>query len=603
MINHARLGAYRAPVLTAVASCFLAVVAAPARADHVPADKLLPGNTLLFAHVASAPQLVEAFKQTNFGRMALDPDIEPIIEHLYDAANEELAQFREQSGLSLDEILRIPQGEITGALIPTEAADPVPASVAGIVLVDCGDSIGSGTKLIDALGKLLESDAAPAQEQSLGEVKIRIFQNPTRRQRQIGMFVNDNTLVIVTGLQVTKVAQQLLDHWTTGQDDCVANNSQYIAIMDHSRGTKSEPPQATFYCDPVSLVWSLNRRNPAAQTVLTMLQGFGLDGFKGVGGSLVLTSEDFDTIMQFHLLLDSQRTGVLSLIALGAGDDTPPNWVPSDVTSYLSLHWNFEHTFNEGVKLADSIPFLGGQSSAQMVNDNVQSMLGVDLQNDLLPAATGRVIHLSWFNPELKLSRTAATCLAAELKDPKAFRETFSKIVDHLGSKFESKTLAGVQYYKKPGDQPDDNPRPQPCFAQLNNWILVCDRPAFLEHLVSRRDETADKLADALDYKLIVNKIGRQPGGNKAGMQSFSRDEDSWKHLYDLATSDESRQTLRQRGDRVKLFKILATALDKSTIPPWEEFAKYISPTGSMVVDDESGVHYMSFSLKRQAAQ
>ncbi len=53
----------------------LGIFCVPAAAARVPATKLLPKKTLAYLRVADVPQLVEAFQQTNLGRMLADPQI------------------------------------------------------------------------------------------------------------------------------------------------------------------------------------------------------------------------------------------------------------------------------------------------------------------------------------------------------------------------------------------------------------------------------------------------------------------------------------------------------------------------------------------------
>jgi hypothetical protein len=41
--------------------------------------------------------------------------------------------------------------------------------------------------------------------------------------------------------------------------------------------------------------------------------------------------------------------------------------------------------------------------------------------------------------------------------------------------------------------------------------------------------------------------------------------------------------------------------MDKNPLPPFSVLQKYFAPQGSMVIDDETGIHFMDFTLKRKA--
>ena len=119
----------------AFASCIaclislLALALAPqaASASALAAENLLPKNTVAYVHVASVPDLVAAFQQTNIGRLIADPEIKPFLGKLYEAANKALGRVKDATGLSLDEILHIPQGELTFALVPQAHATQWPS--------------------------------------------------------------------------------------------------------------------------------------------------------------------------------------------------------------------------------------------------------------------------------------------------------------------------------------------------------------------------------------------------------------------------------------------------------------------------------------------
>ncbi len=575
-------------VVTLALTIPLTVFAAP-----VPATRLLPKTTLVYVSVASVPQLVDSFQQTNLGRMFADPQIRPFVAGMIDAANNTISQIKERTGLSIQELAKLPQGEITFALLPRNLNAPDPNGLDIVALADCGDSIIAARKLADKIRGAFEDAGYTVRADTIGGVPVSLFDYGNANTSWV-LFERDNTMVVCAN---TELAKQIIERWTQGSDDCLAENSKFTAVMDRCRGTKGEEPQITAYVDPIGIVKATSVGNPGAQIMLAFLPALGLDGLKAAGASVVLATEDFDGITNAHLLLDSPRSGVLDLIALGSGDDLPPVWIPSDVASYMTLHWDLQQTFDRGTKLGDS--FSGQGTTAARINDWAMRMLGVDFEHDLLPQLTGRFVHTSWFQRPVKLGVGGQTLAGVQLIDPKAFRETFDKIVTKFSGSVEKKSFSGTAYYKMAGDRPADDPRPQPCFAMLDDCVLISDRPAVMEHILSRRDES-DNLAVALDYKLIASKIARQPGGAKPGLLSFTRPDQSWKYMYDLATSDTTRSTLRDRSAGNQVLGALNQGLEKNPLPPWEVIARYLAPEGAMMTDDDTGVHYMQFALRRK---
>jgi hypothetical protein len=574
-------------------SCLQLLGNVAANAAHVPAERLLPRRTLAYLHVANVPDLVAAFQQTNFGRMINDPQIKPFVSGLFEAANSALVQVREATGLSLEEIAQIPSGEITLALLSTTGENSDPIGFVG--MADCGDNIDAAHQFRESLQKVLEQSGMNRRVEMIEGIEVAVYQRRENDRSPLVSLERDNTLVYCSNVEV---ARQLLQRWTDGAEDCLAQNRKFTTILNRCRGTKDEQPHITFFVDPIQIFTDVAKNNPAAQLGLTIIPTLGLDGLKGVGGSIVLSTEDFDGIFQMHVMLGVPRAGVIDLIALESGDDTPPGWIAGDVSAYGSYHWNVRYTFYSGTKIADS--FQGNGATARMLNDRAHDLLGVDLEHDLIPAVTGRFLLVNWFQKPAKAGIGAQNLVGIQLQDAQVFAPTLNQIVEHFGERIEQRSIAGVKYYRQSGERDPDDIRPQPCLAVLDNWLLVSDRPGVLEHILSHRDETNDNLASALDYRLIASRISHQPGGKQPAMLSFNRAEDNWRYLYDLAASDEARNKLHDNSAQSGFFKTLDNGLQNNPLPPWEVIQKYLAPEGSMITDDDTGIHFMQFALRRK---
>jgi len=67
-----------------------------------------------------------------------------------------------------------------------------------------------------------------------------------------------------------------------------------------------------------------------------------------------------------------------------------------------------------------------------------------------------------------------------------------------------------------------------------------------------------------------------------------------------MALSEQTRQQLKTQADRNPLFRTLDAALEQHPLPPFEVLQRYLAPGGSMLVDDETGLHYTNFTLRRK---
>jgi hypothetical protein len=128
---------------------------------------------------------------------------------------------------------------------------------------------------------------------------------------------------------------------------------------------------------------------------------------------------------------------------------------------------------------------------------------------------------------------------------------------------------------------------------------MLCDSSTALHQCIVTSNDAKTSLANELDYKLIAAKIKRQVGGDAAGMVVFSRPEQGMRFLYDMAQGEDARRFLDRRSEDNPFVRDIDEALKDNPLPPFSVLAKYLAPSGGMVTADETGFHYMTFSLKR----
>src|SRR5262245_65931639 len=115
-----------------------------ATADHPVAPKLLPERTLALLRVTDTPLLIERFRETAIGRIGRDEELKPLVSKLYATVQELWGEIEDRVGLPLDQLLKIPQGEISLALVA-----PPEQSPAVVVLLDVKDQLPQAKKLLE----------------------------------------------------------------------------------------------------------------------------------------------------------------------------------------------------------------------------------------------------------------------------------------------------------------------------------------------------------------------------------------------------------------------------------------------------------------------
>jgi len=592
-MNWRRSGTHRRLVWLAMGLAAAAWLTPPVLAERPNAPQLLPKSTAALVWIPDAPEMAERYRSTSLGQMFQDPQLEPLVSQLYGAAAEAVAKAEDQIGLSLSEILAIPQGELAVALVAPEDRKPEL-----VVLMDVGDQVSNARKLLDRVTDALEQSGARKTEQSVGDTKLAIYEGVGEDKQTLIFFEKESTVVVGSGAESLG---QVISHWNgDDESDTLARDADFAAVMRRS-GRKDQKPHLVWYADPIGLMRSIGQEDAGVQITLAMFPALGLDGIKALGGSFTLDAGQFDSVAVWHVLLEAPRDAILKMIAFRPGEIEPEPWVPGDAASYMTLHWDFQTTFDELVAVYDS--FRGEGSLSQLLGKGAMETIGLDVEKELLPALAGRVSLCSRIQRPITL-RSAATAIGIELKAPEALAEALERVATKHELFLERKSYGGNEYFqitpRRRNDRPDAPPQPIPCFGIVGDYLMLTNHPGLYETVILTSQGGMEPLADSLDFKLIASNIRRQSGGVEPAMISFERPQEGLRFYYELGTADETRRTLRENAKDNPFLKTLDTALDENPLPPFAVIEQYFAPGGAMLVDDAGGLHYMGFSLRRK---
>jgi len=579
-----------------------------ALAQRAAGPQLLPKETMAFVRIANVPEFANRFRDTGMGKMLVDPQLKPLLDHLYGKASEAVDEVKDKTGISLDEMLQIPKGEITFGVVPRKEKPP-----ALVLVIDTGESVENARKLLKKIEE--QTVEIRRREEQIEGQTVTVFNSP--RSEEMIMFEREGTFVFTSALEIVP---DLIKQWSGRDGASLNDNPKYGTIMRACRA-KDEDPQLTWFVDPIKLVSEIFKGNFSVQAGLAFLPALGLDGLRGVGGSMAFSVGEFDSLAHFHLLLDHPRAGVIDALQLTEGDMKPQSWVPDDVAGYMTIYWDAQATYRAIEKLIDS--FQGEGRTAEELKRNFSDEIGIDVVSEILPLIKGRVTYLSRIpkrnqglaaqaNAEgnrvaagLPFGRGADQLLAIELTDTAKAQKLLERVLEKRADAFEKKSWSGQYYYAvkmpEPPVTPDGDPLPlpEPCFAIGRGCLLIADHHPLLQSALSTL-EANDTLAEALDYKLMAGKLLRETNGGKVGMLSFQRPEESLKYFWDMAVEEQTRKRLARAAENNRFFQTLDGALTEHPLPPFSAVEKYFAPSGGILTNEDTGFHFQSFTLRRK---
>ena len=119
-----------------------------------------------------------------------------------------------------------------------------------------------------------------------------------------------------------------------------------------------------------------------------------------------------------------------------------------------------------------------------------------------------------------------------------------------------------------------------------------------IEKLINTKTDPALALKNAIDFKKTLEKINRQPNGRSASMVTFSRPAEGLRLVYELLKSDDARTFLADQREDNPFFRAIDDAMKENPLPPFSKLEKYFTTSGSVVTNEESGIHQMSLTLR-----
>ena len=566
---------------------------AQAPADQLTAPQLLPVETFAYARVSDVAELREKFGETSMGQMLSDPQISPFFQDLYGSMLEQAEGVKEEVGMSVDELLRIPQGEVAVGFVPTKEMPTL------VLIIDAGERIKDVQFLIDRAMKERSEGGAAAREK-IDRLELVNLEPGNQPGQQPCYLIADDKFVMTFDFELLRMLAKVYLRQVEGYKS-LADRSEFTDILSRCVGDAGEPPQVSFYADPIRMARDLSKNNVGAVAVFAMLPALGIDGIKGIGGSVILAPENFDSIFHMHLLLDSPRRGVLSVIRPKEGPIDPETWVPEDIATYMTANWRIGSTVTAVGEVYDT--FMGEGAFKREILEPASKELKLDVRRDLIDQLDDRIslVQLVLRPAEFNSDKTI---VAVKLKDAEKFeRDVLPKLLAFAREKDKrwKETSEGDTkiYYLEVPRSDDAMGAPQPAAAILDGRLLVSDSLRALRQTCRTYADAEGLLVQSLEYKVIKQRIEGQLGGMKIFGLEMNRPEESLRQFYDMALDPKNRKMLEEESEGNPIFTALHGALERNELPPFEVIQKHLAPGGGFFAEDESGLHYTSFSLRR----
>lgn len=583
--------------LSLVAAHDRAVAAAPA-----PPENALPDSTVFFLKVQNAAALREAFRQSQFGQLWSDSALKPFREDLANRLDERSKSLKERVGVSLRELLELPQGSASVAVLP--AKDDPDHDAVIVITADAGLNTD---KLADVLAR-----ATKAGEEAGGKVNKEEFKGltvttvtpPKPKEEKEGQSPPPPIAWARDGAQFaigtdTAAVKDVLANAAGRSEGALAASESYTAAAK-KLGTGAQIVWYANVPEVVKLMAKAGARGKNAANVETFkatVQVLGITGMKAAAGTVTLNHGAFDSVTKTYVVAPAPLQGALKLLVLPPTNLKPEPWVPASVATYQSWSWDLDKAFEALNDLANTFqPGVLNVFEQQLVGPNGGEPLS--FKKDIFDPLGDRVTLISDFKKPIT-EDSQRMVLAVALEDSKAFTETLTKLIGLAGGTPKKRDFQGTTIYDfDPPEIPNANAAgaPNPLKGPISvtiakNTVFVATDASLLE-LVLRGGPA---LADSPGYQAVAREIPP-----KASAVTYVRPDESARLSYDSIKSGQFEKQLQGAAvaggpDVSKVGKLF----DKDKLPDFAVFAKYLANGGGYALVEEDGVSITNFTLRK----
>lgn len=520
--------------------------------------------------------------------------------------------MREKIGVSVSDLIQLPQGAISVAAIAKEAARDEGAAaslpVAGVLIADAGENEKKMLEVLERATKHGEASGAKISNESFNGLTIHIVQFPPREHPKADkdkakplpeppltlIWTNSgSTFFIATDLDVVK---DLAAH-REGRDNSLGAAEAYTKTQAKTDSAKA---QVIWYLDVNKLVKVLikaNSKEADAQQTDVLVQELGVYGLKSIGGCLTFGSGSYDSLTKTFVHAPKPVQGLLKVFSLPPITLRPESWVPATVASYQTVSFDLDNAFTALNEIANKFqPGMVNLVEQQLVGPNGGQPLS--FQNDVFGPIGDRITVISDFKKPIK-EDSQRMLVALTLEDTKAFQNTLSRLLELAGAAPHKREFQGTTIYDFDVNIPNQAAGarqglngPISIAVAKETFFLTTDT-TLLEQVLRPGNPS---LADSSSFQSVAKEYPEKASG-----LSYVRPDESARLSYDLVKTGKFEKAIQQamaargRGEIPNLAKIIPA--DK--LPDFSVFAKYLSLGGGFSIMDDDGFTMTGFTLRR----
>ena len=605
----------------------------------LPAEKLLPDDTLIVVSTPDYALLREFYQTAPQTRLWNDPAMKPFVDKFISKLREEIVQPLEHDlGVKLDDYAALPQGQATFAITQNGwqgSSDTLPAALFLLDTKEKSSQLKTNLadlrrKWVDAGNTLktekirdfeftayllsdkdvpptLKKILAPGSDDSAGDSVT----NAPRTELLIGQVES----LLIAGTSV-KAVEKIVAHLTGGSAPALAD----MPAFEASRLAVFRNAPIYGWANAKAFLDLFNRKpakddadtaNPLAMfSPEKIIATTGLSGVKTLAFAGQNSAEG--SLIQFVISApEAGRQGLLQLLPADGKESTPPPFVPADAIKFQRSRLDGQKTWATLQKILNDISpqIMSGVNFALDTANTAakQKDPAFDLQKNLFGNLGDDLISYS---------KAPHGTTAAELNSgpslfllgsprPEQLADALKSILvlmsaqggapaerEFLGRKIFSVALPTLAFAASAGGAGSATLS----YAASGSYVAITTDTAMLEEYLRRSDGQQKALRETPGLMDAVQKVG----GSSVGIFGYQNDAELSRFLFEAARKSQGTAAAGSAPLPGMDFPMGNNAfkdwMDFSLLPPFEQVAKYFSFSVYGVSANADGLTFKMFT-------
>ncbi len=598
-------------------------------------EKLLPDDTLVVVTAPDFEKLRAIYKTSPQTQLLSDPAMKPIKDHFLAKLEEELIRPLERElGVSLDDYLNLPQGQLTFALTQNGWKTSESQSPGFLLLLDAkGRSSQLKTNLAELKRKWRDSGKSikteklhdidfsilPLSEKDIPKSLKKLMsseddedtESETNRMPKAELVFGQFESLLIVG-NSTKAVEKIAVHLSGGSMPSLGD----LASFESSRVSMFRDAPCYGWVNVKSFIELMTKdsaktaeSNPMAAmfNVQKMISATGLGGLNTFAFNFQSTGEGSSARLSLGVP-ESSRQGLFKLFPAPGKDSAPPAFVPADAVKFQRLRIDGQKAWTTlqsmlteiSPEMNSSLDYIietANEAAKQKDPDfDLRKNLFGNLGDDLIiyeKAAKGTTLEELNSGPALFLIGSPRPDQLAS-----ALKAVF--LLTSPGSTPKEREFLGRKIYSIPTPaMPTGNPAKSPTtlsYAASGSYVAITTDTAILEEYLRSSDSEQKQLRDNAGLTDATARVG---GGNTGWFVYENQTETTRAILEALRKSASQPETTNMLAPGIPAFtpdNPFKEWVDFSLLPPFDTIAKYFSFTVYTGSANAEGLQFDFFS-------